>query len=138
MTDTASIPTQDQLAELMPFSASVGVELVDGSKDEVRGRLAWAPERCTAGGVLHGGSLMTLADSVAATLAFLNLPAGAITTTIESKTNFLRGIKDGHAEAVARPLHVGRRTIVITTEIRDAAGKLAVVCTQTQAVIEAG
>lgn len=137
MSDAPAVPTPDQLAELMPFSASNGVELLGGSEDEVRGRLPWAPERCTAGGVLHGGALMLLADSVGATLAFLNLPDGAVTTTIESKTNFLRGISAGHAEAVARPLHVGRRIIVVTTEIRDAEDRLAAVCTQTQAVITA-
>jgi len=130
-----SIPTAEQLDELMPFAASIGIEIVAGAKDEVRARLPWSAERCTAGGVLHGGALMTLADAAGATVAFLNLPEGAFTTTIESKTNFLRGIQGGGADAVARPLHVGRRTIVVTTEIRDDSGKLAAVCTQTQAVI---
>lgn len=127
-----------QLAALMPFAAHCGVELLAASADEVRGRLAWAPERCTAGGVLHGGALMLLADTVGATLAFLNLPEGAGTTTIESKTNFLRGVGEGHVEGVARPLHVGRRTIVVTSELRDAEGRLAAVVTQTQAVLGPG
>lgn len=137
MSETADVPSTDDLAALMPFASEVGVELVSGGPDEVVGRLAWAPERCTAGGVLHGGALMTLADAVGATVAFLNLPEGALTTTIESKTNFLRGVGEGHVEAVGRPLHVGRRTIVITTELRDPAGKLAAVTTQTQAVLDA-
>lgn len=125
-----------QLAALMPFAAHNGVEVVAASTDEVRARLPWAPERCTAGGVLHGGALMLLADTVGATLAFLNLPEGAGTTTIESKTNFLRGVGEGHVEAVARPLHVGRRTIVVTSELRDPEGRLVAVVTQTQAVLE--
>jgi uncharacterized protein (TIGR00369 family) len=126
------------MAELMPFAALVGVEILSATPDRVVGRLPWSAERCTGGGVLHGGSLMTLADATGATLAFLNLPEGAFTTTIESKTNFLRGVSEGYVEAVSRALHVGRRTIVVTTEIRDPADKLAAVVTQTQAVIAPG
>ena len=103
----------------------------------VVGRLRWAPERCTTGGVVHGGALMTLADSTGAVCAFLNLPAGAITTTIESKTNFLRAIREGdEAVATTEPLHVGRTTIVVRTEIRDGRGKLVAHVVQTQAVIQ--
>ena len=100
----------------MPFAESLGVEVASASRDEVRGRLAWEPERCTAGGVLHGGALMSLADSVGAICAFLNLPEGATTATIESKTNFFRGVREGHVDAVAKPLHVGRTSIVVQTE----------------------
>jgi uncharacterized protein (TIGR00369 family) len=82
---------------------------------------------------------MGLADSAGATCAFLNLPEGsAATATIESKTNFLRAVIDGHVEAVARPLHVGRTTIVVDTELRDAAGRLVARTTQTQAVLPGG
>jgi 1,4-dihydroxy-2-naphthoyl-CoA hydrolase len=130
-----TVPTPEQVAELMPFGALIGIELTAVSPDEVVGRLPWAADRCTAGGILHGGALMTLADAVGATLAFVNLPEGAITTTIESKTNFLRGVGEGYVEATARPLHVGRRTIVVTTELRTPEGKLAAVTTQTQAVV---
>jgi uncharacterized protein (TIGR00369 family) len=129
------LPTPDQFAELMPFCAEIGVELVSGGPEQVVARLPWSPERCTAGGTLHGGALMALADAVGATVAFLNLPDGAMTTTIESKTNFLRGVTEGYVEATATPVHVGRRTIVVTTEMRNAAGKLAAITTQTQAVI---
>jgi uncharacterized protein (TIGR00369 family) len=120
---------------LMPFGQTIGLELLAAASDEVRGRLAWTPERCTAGGVLHGGAIMTLADSVGAACAFLNLPSGAGTSTIESKTNFFRGVTDGHVEAVARPLHVGRRTIVVQTDVFDAGGKRVAQVTQTQAVL---
>lgn len=130
-----SLPTPEQVAELMPFAAFAGVELLSVSREQVVGRLPWAPERCTAGGALHGGALMTLADAVGATVAVVNLPEGAFTTTIESKTNFLRGVSEGYVEAVGRPLHVGRRTIVITTELRSADAKLIGVTTQTQAVL---
>ena len=85
---------------------------------------------------MHGGALMTLADSVGAVCAFLNLPAGASTSTIESKTNFMRGVREGAAVATASPVHVGRTTIVVQTDIRDSAGKRVALVTQTQAVIE--
>jgi len=79
---------------------------------------------------------MTLADSVGAVCAFLNVPTGASTSTIESKTNFFRGVRDGEVVGTARPLHVGRRTIVVQTDIRDAAGKRVALVTQTQAVLD--
>ena len=99
-------------------------------------RGAWAPERCTAAGVLHGGYLMSLADTAAATLAFLNLPAGATTATIEAKTNFLTAVRSGSVTARAEPVHVGRRTIVVEVDVTDEAGKLVSRTLQTQAVIE--
>jgi uncharacterized protein (TIGR00369 family) len=81
----------------------------------------------------------SLADSAGALCAFLNLPEGSAgTTTIESKTNFLRAVHEGHVEAIARPLHAGRTTIVVDTELRDAAGRLVARTTQTQAVIAGG
>jgi 1,4-dihydroxy-2-naphthoyl-CoA hydrolase len=124
------------LAQLMPFAGVLGMELEASAPEEVRARVAWDPSRCTSGGVLHGGVLMSLADSVGGTCAFLNLPEGSGgTATIESKTNFLRAVRDGHVEAVARPLHVGRTTIVVDTELRDAAGRLVARTTQTQAVL---
>jgi uncharacterized protein (TIGR00369 family) len=84
---------------------------------------------------MHGGALMSLADTAGATCAFLNLPPGAGTGTIESKTNFFRAVRDGHVDAVARPLHVGRSTIVVQTELQDAAGRRVAIVTQTQAVL---
>ncbi len=119
----------------MPFSQTGGIELEAASPEEVHGRLAWGLERCTANGLLHGGALMTLADSVGAVCAFLNLPPGAGTSTIESKTNFFRALRSGHAHAVARPLHVGRTVIVVQTDIVDDEGRRVAQVTQTQAVL---
>jgi uncharacterized protein (TIGR00369 family) len=84
---------------------------------------------------MHGGALMALADSLGAICAFFNLPEGATTSTIESKTNFFRALRAGFAEAVARPLHVGRTTIVIQTDVFDAEGRRVAQVTQTQAVL---
>ncbi len=125
----------DTLIAAMPFAASLGIELLAASKDEVRGRMAWAAERCTVAGVLHGGALMSFGDSLGTICAFLNVPAGATTSTIESKTNFFRAVRDGHVEGVARPLHVGRTVIVAQTDIHDAQGRRVAQMTQTQAVI---
>ena len=122
----------------MPFARLLGVEGVVAAPAEVVGRVAWDPSRCTGAGVLHGGVLMALADSVGAYCAVLNLPEGARTSTIESKTNFLRAVRSGYVEARARPLHVGRTTIVVDTELHDDQGRLVGRVTQTQAVLSAG
>jgi uncharacterized protein (TIGR00369 family) len=102
----------------------------------VRGRVAFNGRLCTSGGLLHGGVVMALADSTGALCAFLNLPeAAAGTTTIESKTNFLRGVRGGHLEARSTPLHTGRTVIVVVTDVVTDEGKLAARVTQTQAVL---
>jgi len=122
----------------MPFAQELGIELVEARAEEVRARLEWSPRLCTAGGVLHGGVLMSLADTAGAMCAFLNLPPGGGTSTIESKTNFFRAVREGHVEAVARPLHVGRSTIVVQTDLLDASGRRVAQVTQTQAVLRPG
>jgi 1,4-dihydroxy-2-naphthoyl-CoA hydrolase len=126
----------NELNAAMPFGALLGVELDSASADEVRGGLEWAPERCTAGGIMHGGALMGLADSLGGLCAFLNLPPGATTTaTVESKTNFFRAVKEGRVSAVSRPLHVGRSFIVVETDVHDAEGRHVARVTQTQAIL---
>jgi 1,4-dihydroxy-2-naphthoyl-CoA hydrolase len=121
----------------MPFAKTLGVVFDVAGQDEVRARLAWAPGLCTSGGLLHGGALMSLADSTGAACAFFNLPEGAGTTTIESKTNFLRGVREGDDPVVAtsRPLHVGRTVIVVETDLRDQRERLVARVTQTQMVL---
>lgn len=120
----------------MPYAETIGLELLAASPDEVRGRIAWEERLTTAAGLLHGGVLMGLADTVGAYCAYLNLPDGSsATATIESKTNFLGAVKEGTITATARPLHVGSSTIVVETEVRRADGKLVGKVTQTQAVL---
>ena len=126
----------DPFTVAMPFAAKTGLRIDSATPEEVRGRLDWAEDLCTSAGILHGGAIMTLADSTGATCAFLNLPEGAATSTIESKTNFFRAVRDGHVEAVSTPLHVGRTTIVVQTDVRDARGKRVALITQTQAVLK--
>jgi uncharacterized protein (TIGR00369 family) len=124
------------LLAAMPFAVELGIELEAATPDEVRARLAWDERRCTAGGILHGGALMALADSVGGLVAYLNLPEGATATaTIESKTNFFRPVSSGHVDASARVLHKGRTTIVVETDLRDSEGRHVARVTQTQAVL---
>ncbi|WP_184732343.1 PaaI family thioesterase [Saccharopolyspora phatthalungensis] len=119
----------------MPFAVSLGVRIDSASTEEVRGHLDWAAQRCTAGGVLHGGAVMALADSIGAICAYLNLPEGTRTATIESKTNFFRAVRDGALHAVSRPLHVGRTNIAVQTELFDDSGRRIGHTTQTQSVL---
>jgi uncharacterized protein (TIGR00369 family) len=129
--------TEDLLG-LMPFATALGIELDAAGAEEVRGRLGWAPERCTAGGLLHGGALMAFADSLGGICAYLNLPEGAGTATISSNTSFMRAVRNGEVTGVARPLHVGRSVIVVQTDLTDDAGRRVAQVTQAQAVVNAG
>jgi 1,4-dihydroxy-2-naphthoyl-CoA hydrolase len=124
-----------ELAATMPFAGRLGVRLESATAEEVRGGIEHAPDLCTAGGILHGGVLMALADSLGAICAYLNLPEGATTATIESKTNFFRAVHEGRVTATCRPLHVGRTVIVVQTDLVDGAGKRVAQVTQTQAVL---
>ena len=128
--------TAIDLGNVVPLAAHLGIEVLAADAAEVRGRVAYAPELCTAGGARGGGVLMALADNVGALCAYLNLPSGAEgTTTIESKTNFLRAVRSGHATAIARPLHVGRRIIVVESDVVDDEKRLVARVTQSQAVL---
>jgi uncharacterized protein (TIGR00369 family) len=151
MTDTAAT---EMIHGLVPLAVTLGITADAAGPDEVVLSLDWASSLTTGGGVLHGGIVMALADTSGAVCAFLNLPEGAGgTTTIESKTNFMRALttpagtagegngpadsttRSGTVKAHSRPLHVGRRVIVVETEIRGENGKLAAKTIQSQAVL---
>jgi uncharacterized protein (TIGR00369 family) len=125
----------EQLAASMPFARAVGVVIDTATADEVTAHLDWAEDRTTAGGAMHGGAFMTLADSAGAVCAFLNLPEGATTTTLTSTTQLLRGVREGTLHARSRPLSAGRTVIVVQTDLTDDAGRLCGQTTQTQAVL---
>jgi uncharacterized protein (TIGR00369 family) len=120
----------------MPLTAALGLRLDEAGPDRVVVAGDWAQERCTAGAVLHGGYVMALADSAGAVCAALNLPKRATTSTIESKTNFLRAVRHGAVTAVATPLHVGATTIVVQVDVLREDGRLAARTTATQAVAQ--
>ena len=128
-------PDLGALVAAMPHAAALGVALESASADEVVGGFDWAEERCTAGGVIHGGALMALADSVGAVCAFLGLPPGTTTATTSSTTHFLRAVREGRVTATARPLHRGRAQVVVRTDLTDAQGRLVATVTQSQAVL---
>ena len=119
----------------MPLCATLGMRSVTQSPELVEVALDWDPSLCTSGGLLHGGAVMALSDAAGGACAFFNLPEGAGTSTIESKTNFLGGVKGGTVTASARPLHVGGTTIAVETEVRDDTGRLVAKTTQTQLVL---
>jgi 1,4-dihydroxy-2-naphthoyl-CoA hydrolase len=119
----------------LPFADTLGITVAELTAEQATATMAWAEHLCTAGGVLHGGALMAFADTVGALCAVANLPNGAGTSTIESKTNFFRAVRGGIVSATCKPLHVGRSTIVVQTDLRDDRGKRVAQVTQTQAVL---
>ena len=124
------------LHKAMPLCETLGMRVESAERDAVVLSLDWSTSLCTTAGLLHGGAVMALADSAGGVCAFLNLPEGAGTSTIESKTNFLGAVKEGTITATARPLHVGGTTIVVETEVRRADGRFVGKVTQTQAVLK--
>jgi 1,4-dihydroxy-2-naphthoyl-CoA hydrolase len=135
MSDPSTDPTEF-VRGVMPLCATLGVTAQVVTAEVVSLALEWAPELCTSNAMLHGGAIMALADSAGGTCAFLNLPPGAVgTSTIESKTNFLGAVRSGSVVASSRPLHVGRTTMVIETEVRNG-DKLVAKVTQTQTVLQ--
>jgi uncharacterized protein (TIGR00369 family) len=113
----------------------LGIRFVEMTQDRVVAELAYREALTTVGGSLHGGALMALADTVGAVATVLNLPAGATTTTLESKTNFLAAARSGIVRAEATPLHRGRRTMVWQTRVTDEGGRLLSLTIQTQMVL---
>jgi len=113
----------------------LGMRFVEATTDRVVAELAIRDDLKTIGGRLHGGTIMALADTVAATATFLNLPQGASTTTLESKTNFFAGASEGTVRAASTPLHRGRTTMVWETRVIDASGRLLALVIQTQMVL---
>jgi 1,4-dihydroxy-2-naphthoyl-CoA hydrolase len=124
-------------AVLQPlFPGLMGVQLVEAAPERVVATLRVRPDLCTTGKTLHGGALMAFADTLGAVATFMNLPQGARTTTIESKTNFLAGAAEGTTiTGECTAFHRGRTTMVWQTMIRSEAGKLCAVVSQTQLVI---
>jgi 1,4-dihydroxy-2-naphthoyl-CoA hydrolase len=124
----------DALTDLMPFARELGITLTEASNERVLATLAWEPRLCTAGGILHGGVLMSLADTAGALVAFLGLPAGSTTATITSTTQMFRPVSAGLVSAEALLLHRGRTTVTVQTHLRDADQRLVAQTTQIQAV----
>jgi uncharacterized protein (TIGR00369 family) len=113
----------------------IGIRFVEAAPDRVVAELTYRDELTTVGGSLHGGTLMAFADTVGAVATVINLPPGATTTTLESKTNFFAAGRAGTVRAESTPLHRGKRTMVWQTRVTDAGGRLLSLTIQTQMVL---
>jgi 1,4-dihydroxy-2-naphthoyl-CoA hydrolase len=121
----------------LPFAELLGIEFTEAAKDRVVAQITVRDELCTSPSVMHGGAIMAFADTLGAAGTILNLPDGAGTTTLESKTNFIAGAPRGaRLVGEATPVHRGRRTQIWTTRIATAEGRLVALVTQTQMVLE--
>ena len=132
--------TEENLAEAFnenntPFAKMMGVKMTVVTKERVEGELFVTPDHCTIPATLHGGAIMAFADNMGGIGAFMNMAPGSMTTTVESKTNFLRAIPAGQtAKAVTTPVNLGRTLQVWKTDIYREDGKLAAMVTQTQII----
>src|SRR5215472_4553269 len=124
----------DALVALMPFARHLGLTLDEASAERVVARLEWAPQLCTTAGILHGGVLMSLADTAGALVTFLGLPDGGTTATITSTSQMFRPVPGGAVRAVAIALHRGRTTVTAHTSLYDSQERLVALTTQVQAV----
>ena len=121
---------------LPAFAQHVGIEVLEAEERRVVGRIQIGPQHSNGSDRVHGGAIMSLADTLGAIGTVLNLPRGAATTTIESKTNFLAAGRGDALIGEALPLHIGRNTMVWQTTIRDAEARRVAVVTQTQLVLK--
>jgi len=124
----------DALIALMPFAGHLGLVLDEADASRVVIRLDWTPHLCTSGGVMHGGVLMSLADTAGALVTFLGLPEGKTTATITSTSHMFRPVSGGTVRAVAVPVHRGRTTVTAETSVFDAEDRLVAQTVQVQAV----
>ena len=122
------------LAALMPFAGHLGLVLDEADASRVIIRLDWAPHLCTSGGVMHGGVLMSLADTAGALVTFIGLPEGKTTATITSTSHMFRPVSGGTVRAVAVPVHRGRTTVTAETSVFDIQDRLVAQTIQVQAV----
>ena len=123
--------------DFAPFNRLLGVKVLHRSPERTEAELTVREELCNRRGVLHGGAVMALGDTLGGMTASISLPDGGRTATIESKTNFFAAVPKGDvAHAICMPLHRGRTTIVLETRITRSDGKLAAIVTQTQLIFE--
>ena len=123
-------------AEMLPFAKLLGIEFTSASADKIVARMIVREDLCTRPPVLHGGAVMAFADTLGAIGTIANLPDGATTTTIESKTNFIASAAVGtQVVGEATPIHRGRRTMIWQTRVTTPAGRLVALVTQTQLIL---
>ena len=128
------MPSNEALIAMMPFAADLGITLDEAGPERVVASLPWAPRLCTTAGVMHGGVLMSLADTIGALVVFLSLAEGETTATITSTTQMFRPLTTGSVRAVATLLNRGRTTATAQTTLSDEADRLISQTTQIQAI----
>jgi len=122
--------------ETLPFAELLGIEFISASPDKIVAEMIVREDLCTRPAVLHGGAILAFADTLGATGTIVNLPEGAGTTTIESKTNFVAPAPAGtRVIGEAIPIHRGRRTMIWQTRVLTPEGRLVALVTQTQLVL---
>jgi uncharacterized protein (TIGR00369 family) len=120
----------------LPFAGLLGIEFVSASPERVVAEMTVREDLCTIPAVLHGGAIMAFADTLGAMGALVNLPQGAGTTTVESKTNFVAPAPVGtRVIGETTPVHRGRRTMIWQTRVSTSEGRLVALVTQTQLVL---
>ncbi len=118
----------------MPFAGQLGITVTQASPEQVVATLPWAPNLCTSAGIMHGGVLMSLADTIGALVVVLSLSEGETTTTMTSTTQMFRPVTGGNIRAVAVPLHRGRTMATAQTQLFDSDDRMVSQTTQTQAI----
>jgi uncharacterized protein (TIGR00369 family) len=122
--------------QMLPFAELLGIEFISAASDKIVAEMTVREDLCTRPAVLHGGAVMAFADTLGATGTILNLPEGAGTTTIESKTNFVAPAPAGtRVIGEATPIHRGRRTMIWRTRVSTPEGRLIALVIQTQLVL---
>ena len=129
-------PSERPRYRVPAFAEHVGIEVLSAEPERVVGRIVIGPQHSNGRDRVHGGAIMSLADTLGAIGTVLNLPRGSFTTTIESKTNFLAAGRGEELIGEALPLHIGRNTMVWQTTIRDSESRRVAVVTQTQLVLK--
>lgn len=124
----------EAMIEMMPFAAKLGIALEEADPERVVATLPWAPELCTSSGIMHGGVLMSLADTVGALVVVLGLAEGEVTATITSTTQMFRPVTGGTVRAVGVLLNRGRTTATAQTSLFDESDRLISQTTQIQAI----
>jgi len=127
---------QQRLASAFP--GLLGIRFREVTPERVVASMEVRADMCNGTDVLHGGALMSLADTLGAVGTIVNMPQGARTTTIESKTNFVGAARLGERViGECTPLHRGKTTMVWQTRVSLENGKLCAVVTQTQLILPA-
>jgi 1,4-dihydroxy-2-naphthoyl-CoA hydrolase len=122
--------------QMLPFAELLGIEFVSATPEKIVAEMTVREDLCTRPAVLHGGAIMAFADTLGAIGTILNLPEGAGTTTIESKTNFVASAPAGtRVVGESTPVHRGRRTMIWQTRVSTLEGRLVALVTQTQLVL---